>query len=261
MAALQDRLNVTHYKENLRNLREEIFGMRNRLDDSWKDLQEREVEFEETALKRQMSLGLEKLDEQQKKQIEAIDMALHRIETGDYGICLSCGEYISPGRLDAVPWTPVCAACAGLPQEGPAEAASVDIGETGLPPNYSGMSDEDMQIFILEKLRNDGRVELEELEITVDSGTVYLDGTLPGDVSREILLEILQDTLGIHDIEDRIRVDEVSWQRQDRDPGPDLKKTENEELLQGEDINEEIFHSRKSGKPVAPPDQFVPEEV
>ncbi|MBI3005981.1 MAG: TraR/DksA family transcriptional regulator [Ignavibacteriales bacterium] len=40
-----------------------------------------------------------------------LDAALARIENGKYGFCLSCGELIDRGRLEAVPHTPLCLKC------------------------------------------------------------------------------------------------------------------------------------------------------
>lgn len=37
--------------------------------------------------------------------------ALHRIETGHYGVCMECEEPISPKRLQAVPWARYCVTC------------------------------------------------------------------------------------------------------------------------------------------------------
>lgn len=37
--------------------------------------------------------------------------ALRRIDEGIYGVCLHCEEDISPKRLHAVPWTPLCIQC------------------------------------------------------------------------------------------------------------------------------------------------------
>src|SRR5262252_2466544 len=37
--------------------------------------------------------------------------ALRRIEEGSYGTCLNCEEEISPKRLNAVPWAPLCIGC------------------------------------------------------------------------------------------------------------------------------------------------------
>jgi len=42
-----------------------------------------------------------------------VELALRRLESGEYGLCGSCGGEISISRLEALPWTRVCAACAG----------------------------------------------------------------------------------------------------------------------------------------------------
>lgn len=43
--------------------------------------------------------------------LRQINGALHRIETGHYGVCLECEEPISPKRLNAVPWARYCVVC------------------------------------------------------------------------------------------------------------------------------------------------------
>jgi DnaK suppressor protein len=45
------------------------------------------------------------------KLLREVSDALHRIELGQYGICLECEEPISPKRLDAVPWARYCVTC------------------------------------------------------------------------------------------------------------------------------------------------------
>lgn len=42
----------------------------------------------------------------------AIDAALLRMETGDYGYCVRCGEAIAPARLEHNPAVPTCIDCA-----------------------------------------------------------------------------------------------------------------------------------------------------
>lgn len=37
--------------------------------------------------------------------------ALRRIDQDTFGICLHCEEDISPKRLNALPWTPLCILC------------------------------------------------------------------------------------------------------------------------------------------------------
>ena len=41
-----------------------------------------------------------------------VDRALAKIEEGTYGACDSCGKPIAPGRLEAVPESVLCIACA-----------------------------------------------------------------------------------------------------------------------------------------------------
>ncbi|HEX6979155.1 MAG TPA: TraR/DksA family transcriptional regulator [Alphaproteobacteria bacterium] len=45
-------------------------------------------------------------------ELRRIESALHRLEAGDYGYCMKCGEEIAPKRLELDPTTPVCIACA-----------------------------------------------------------------------------------------------------------------------------------------------------
>ena len=42
----------------------------------------------------------------------AIDAALDRIDAGEYGYCLQCGDEIAPARLDHNPAAPNCIECA-----------------------------------------------------------------------------------------------------------------------------------------------------
>jgi DnaK suppressor protein len=41
-------------------------------------------------------------------ELGLVQDALKRIEKGTYGICVECGEAITPARLGAVPWAPYC---------------------------------------------------------------------------------------------------------------------------------------------------------
>ena len=46
-------------------------------------------------------------------RLQRIDAALGRIEDGDYGECLECGEPIPPRRLEIDPTATICVPCAG----------------------------------------------------------------------------------------------------------------------------------------------------
>ena len=47
------------------------------------------------------------------RMLAEVELSLHRLETGEYGLCGSCGANIPTARLDAIPWTRVCIVCAG----------------------------------------------------------------------------------------------------------------------------------------------------
>jgi DnaK suppressor protein len=60
------------------------------------------------AYNREMLLNLSEAHHRQMQDIEA---ALARFDTGDYGICASCGEDISPRRMEVRPFSRYCIEC------------------------------------------------------------------------------------------------------------------------------------------------------
>jgi RNA polymerase-binding transcription factor DksA len=48
------------------------------------------------------------LGENSEQVLHEIDAALRRIEAGTYGKCTTCGNEISPERLEAYPWASLC---------------------------------------------------------------------------------------------------------------------------------------------------------
>jgi DnaK suppressor protein len=44
-------------------------------------------------------------------QLRMVEEALDRLDSGDFGICLSCEEPIAPKRLAAIPWARYCVTC------------------------------------------------------------------------------------------------------------------------------------------------------
>ena len=69
-------------------------------------------DWEDQASERQGDEVLAALGEHDRDEVRRIDAALARAEKGEYGICVKCGNDISPERLDAVPETPFCKTCA-----------------------------------------------------------------------------------------------------------------------------------------------------
>ncbi len=54
------------------------------------------------------------LMENEEGTLDAIETALERIESGNFGACEECGAKIPKARLNAIPYTPFCVKCASL---------------------------------------------------------------------------------------------------------------------------------------------------
>ena len=70
-------------------------------------------DWEELATERETDEVLEGMGVSGQQEIRAITAALARIDSGDYGYCVTCGAEIGDARLDVVPYTPFCRSCAG----------------------------------------------------------------------------------------------------------------------------------------------------
>jgi RNA polymerase-binding transcription factor DksA len=57
---------------------------------------------------------LEALDTEALQRIAELRTAIQRIDEGSYGVCLRCGQDISPARLMALPSAAFCVPCASL---------------------------------------------------------------------------------------------------------------------------------------------------
>ena len=49
--------------------------------------------------------------DRESRLLKSVEEALDRIETGAFGVCLSCEEEIPEKRLKAVPWASHCLSC------------------------------------------------------------------------------------------------------------------------------------------------------
>jgi RNA polymerase-binding protein DksA len=70
-----------------------------------------ESEVEERGQEESMVRLLDRLDGRAKAEIEAIDRALFKLGSGQYGRCEQCGKAITQSRLEALPAAAMCMAC------------------------------------------------------------------------------------------------------------------------------------------------------
>lgn len=69
------------------------------------DLDDQAIELEDDEV-------LEAIGAAAQKETFLLQNALRNIDAGTYGICKSCGDDISPERLDSVPYALLCRKCA-----------------------------------------------------------------------------------------------------------------------------------------------------
>lgn len=108
-------------KEKILNLSARLITRRDQLQNPEKDKTAgtSTVELDQTSVGRlsrmdalqsqAMSIALR---EREKLELQKIFAALRRIESGDYGYCVQCGESVADKRLEFDPATPLCINCA-----------------------------------------------------------------------------------------------------------------------------------------------------
>lgn len=69
-------------------------------------------DWEEMATERETDEVLEDLGQSAQAELRMIEAALGRMEAGEYGFCVQCGDQIAEERLDLLPATPFCRSCA-----------------------------------------------------------------------------------------------------------------------------------------------------
>lgn len=69
-------------------------------------------DFAEMATESAEDEVLEALGRAGEEEARQINGALERIENGTYGVCVECGAAIPDARLEAIPYTTRCVACA-----------------------------------------------------------------------------------------------------------------------------------------------------
>lgn len=89
----EDLMNIVHQKQEL-------------------DLTEQEVgdEADQASASAERELMFE-LSDNERQQLDAIEAALRKIETGSYGLCEGCSDRIGAERLKAIPQARYCLTC------------------------------------------------------------------------------------------------------------------------------------------------------
>jgi RNA polymerase-binding protein DksA len=200
--------------------------------------EDRESEPEERAQEEVAAHLLARLDERGRRAIEEIDSALARIAAGAYGVCVGCGRRIGFARLQAMPAATLCADCAReaeVERHSRARPAEMTPHHPGsVPADLALLSDGELEGAVVEALREDGRVEMEELRVVCRHGIVHVEGALPSEREHEILRAVILDILGVEELVDHVRIDERLFERRPRvDSSTAREEIEDEPLPAG----------------------------
>ncbi|MEB8386762.1 TraR/DksA family transcriptional regulator [Rhodobacteraceae bacterium KMM 6894] len=103
-------MDTSQRKSALLARRNELVGHLEKVEDALEEPPSKD--WEDRSSERQGDEVLEALGQSDQSELLRIDAALERIKDGTYGICQKCGEEISDARLDLLPATPFCKACA-----------------------------------------------------------------------------------------------------------------------------------------------------
>lgn len=105
---------------SIENIRQKLARRRDELERRLQDI-ERDVrhednplsgDWEEQAVQREHEEVADALGNEARREMEQIKQALARIDSGDYLYCSECGLEIGQARLELLPYTNLCVACA-----------------------------------------------------------------------------------------------------------------------------------------------------
>jgi RNA polymerase-binding transcription factor DksA len=232
------------FEQKLRKERHRLWEEASAADSELLSLGEsRESELEEAAQQERWARVTSRLDVRAKHEIEDIDAALMRLADNRYGKCLACGRRIPIARLQALPATRFCMRCA-REQRPPPPTGAVEVAPVrhpgAVPAGGRLLSDREVESELRELVRQDGRVDMEELRIVCRHGVVRLDGALPSEAEHNIVRRLITDHVGMQEIADSVRIDEVSWERTDR-------SQEGQVAELGSDMTTDIVKSSEEG--------------
>jgi|TARA_B110000263_G_C15031739_1_gene384325 DnaK suppressor protein len=106
-------MNLEQQKSTLQDLKHELLD---RVSRTHKHIHEREERvsgnFSDQSQEMENQELVYNLDQEGRNELKAIEQALHRIDSGEFGFCQSCGTKIQEARIQAIPYAEYCIECA-----------------------------------------------------------------------------------------------------------------------------------------------------
>lgn len=110
---------IEHYKQKLLAERDRILHELGRITEAINESAEEQEAAKQSYSNHLADIGTDFMEkeknyyyaDQEGQYLKAIEMALERLERGEYGQCMECGDLISEKRLEAVPAAELCISC------------------------------------------------------------------------------------------------------------------------------------------------------
>jgi|GEM_PF-372891 len=167
----------------------------------------RESELESRAQQEAMARLLDRVCERDRHELEEIQRALAKIPAGAYGICEHCHEAIPIARLEVIPEARRCLECEealSRPSQ-PWVKPFAPRTRRPIPPELATLDDDELAEAVRERIRAHGDPDLLAVSVRCHGGVVRLGGEIPSERQRQVLVQLVSDTLGL-EVLDRLRV-------------------------------------------------------
>lgn len=106
-----DDRSLERFKQKLQRRRRELVAMRQAAEEGVEQVREgrTDPEYEEGAQADHVEYTLSTISDTRRRELLMVDSALARIDAGNFGQCVECGQDIESARLDALPFALRCA--------------------------------------------------------------------------------------------------------------------------------------------------------
>ena len=110
---------LTHYRARLLAERDRILRELGRITEAINESAEEQEAAKQSYSNHLADLGTDYMEkeknyyyaDQEGQYLKAIEVAMERLDRGEYGLCVECGDLISEKRLEAVPAAELCIKC------------------------------------------------------------------------------------------------------------------------------------------------------
>ena len=112
--AKKRKIDVKAYKKRLTGMREEVEKLSEVTEEARKPVQLDQTMVGRLSRMDALQTQAMQLETERRRtvEIQRIDAALKRMDEGEFGYCVSCGDDIEPKRLENNPTIPTCIGCA-----------------------------------------------------------------------------------------------------------------------------------------------------